>query len=177
MKYGNRVVLMVLALGLVIAPKFAAGDDEKKEFNKQFVWDAHQWSLALTRMSELASDHAHDERVKDYAHKVIEGQKKIRDELHDIAEQHGWHMGDDLTDSQHESVERLRKLHGYDFDIEYLNDQRDDVQLMIDLFGRGHQECTEEILRTFAGHKIPGLRKYHDDAEDLYRMLKEKGHD
>jgi predicted outer membrane protein len=168
----------LLALGLALfAPRFAAGDADSRPMNRRFLEDAYQWTIAITEMSKLAHDRSNGDTIRRYAEKILAVQEGMREEIRGVAEHHDIHLRDDLNQTQHDMVDHLRGLHGYAFDRDYTAEQRGDLQLMIDLFKQAHEQCTEEGLRTFAGEKLPELRQYHDDAEELYQKVKEKGHD
>jgi predicted outer membrane protein len=179
MKYRNRIVGMLMALGLLmLAPRLAAGSDEEgKAFDKRFVKEAYQWSAAMNDISRLALDHSNSEGVKHYAEKVIDGQKKLIDELREIAERHDYHTTEDLTDHQRETRDRIAKLHFDDFDVEYMSEQRADEQSMVDLFEQARKQCVDENLRSFADRKLPALKEFRDNADELYKKIKDKKRD
>ncbi|HMB96811.1 MAG TPA: DUF4142 domain-containing protein, partial [Tepidisphaeraceae bacterium] len=143
-------------------------------FDKRFVKEASEWSMSMVNVGRLAKDHSNSEGVKHYAEKVIDGDKKLMDELAEIAKRHDYHLADDMTVKQRETKRRLESLRDTDFDVEYMSDQREDQAAMVDLFEQARKQCVDENLRSFADRKLPALKDFRDNAEELYKKVKEK---
>jgi predicted outer membrane protein len=58
--------------------------------------------------------------------------------------------------------------------VEYMSDQREDQAAMVDLFEQARKQCVDENLRSFADRKLPALKDFRDNAEELYKKVKEK---
>jgi predicted outer membrane protein len=176
MKFRKHFVWALLALGLAtVAPRFAAGDDaDRFAFDKRFVKEASQWSATMNQIDRLAFDHSNSDGVKHYADKVLDGQKKLMDELRPIAERHDYHTTEELTPEQHDKLRHLSELHDTDFDVQYMSEQRDDQQAMIDLFEEARKTCVDDNLRSFADRKLPALKEFRDNADELYKKVKDK---
>jgi predicted outer membrane protein len=167
-------VLLVVALAM-IAPQLASGDDaDRFAFDKRFVKEAGEWAMANNQVSRLAFDHSHSDGVKHYAEKVIDGQKKLLDELHDIAAHHDYHIPDEMTPEQRDKMHHLEQLQNTDFDVQYMSDQRIDERAMYDLFDEARKTCKDDNLRDFAARKLPALADFRDNAEELYKKVKDK---
>jgi len=157
-----------------LAARAAAAAAEDKAFDKRFIKEAAQFSYAENEISRLARDKSNSDGVKHFAEIVIGGQKKLLEELKDVADKHDYHLTDELTDKQKETKSRLARLEGTDFDVQYLSSSIEDHKAMIDLFERASKECEDENLRKFADRKLPMLHEHLTNAEELYRKVKSK---
>jgi putative membrane protein len=167
-------VTVVLALFMSPLALRTAAAAEDKAFDKRFIKEAAQYSYAENELSRLARDKSNSDGVKHFAEIVIGGQKKLLDELKDVADKHDYHLSDDLTDKQRETKSRLARLDGTNFDVQYLSSSIEDHKAMIDLFERGAKESEDENLRKFADRKLPMLHEHLANAEELYRKVKAK---
>jgi putative membrane protein len=175
MKQGKILVGILFALALaMIAPQFVRGEDDSKAFDKRFVKEASEWGMAMDNVSRLVKENTHNEKVWHYGESMMDGERKMVDELRDIASHHDYHLADDMTVKQRETKRRLEKLHGADFDVEYMSEQRVDQQAMVDLFEQARKECVDDNLRKFADRKLPAIKQYRDAAEDLYKEVKDE---
>jgi putative membrane protein len=166
-------VLLALTIA-AISPRFVRGEDDSKAFDKRFVKEASEWGMAMDNISRLAKENTHNEGVWHYAEVMMDGERKMVDELRDMAAHHDYHLASDMNDHQRETKRRLDKLHGADFDVEYMSEQRVDQQAMVDLFEKARKECVDENLRQFADRKLPGVKAFRDNAEELYKKVKDE---
>ncbi len=171
--------LTLLAAGLAIGPTITraadkGSDEEKSAFDKRFIKEAAQYSYAENEISRLAREQSRSDGVKHYAEIIIGGHKKLLDELHDIARDHNYTLSDDLTDKQKDTKDRLSKLEGTDFDVQYMSSEVQDHEAIVALFERGSKECQDKDLREFADRRLPALRGHLDNARELYKKVKNK---
>jgi len=173
----RRFSYVCVLIGIVLAvvsPRFVRAEDDSKAFDKRFVKEASEWAMTMDSISRLAKENSRSDGVKHYAEVVLDGQKKLVDELREIAKRHDYHLSDDMTEHQRETKRRLEHLHDDDFDVEYMSEQRVDEQAMVDLFEKARKECVDENLRGFADRKLPAVKDFRDNAEELYKKVKDK---
>ena len=165
---------VAVVLALLMSPLAARAAADDKAFDKRFIKEAAQYSYAENELSRLAREKSNSDGVKHFAEIIIGGQKKLIEELKDIADKHDYHLSDDLTDKQRETKSRLARLDGTNFDVQYLSSSIEDHKAMIDLFERGAKESEDDNLRKFADRKLPMLHEHLANAEELYRKVKAK---
>ena len=167
--------LMLLAFTFAaVSPRFVRGEDDSKAFDKRFVKEASEWGMAMDNIARLVKENTHNERVWHYGESMMDGERKMVDELRDIASHHDYHLSDDMNAHQRETERGWKNCTAQDFDVEFMSEQRVDQQAMVDLFEKARKECVDENLRKFADRKLPAVKQYHDAAEDLYRQVKDE---
>lgn len=166
----------LMVCGLIVLPHSAlrADEDDRKAFDKRFVKEAAEYSRAENDISRLAREQSHSEGVKHYAELMIGGHKKLLNELQEIAQTHHYTLPDELTGKQKDVLEKLRKLHDTDFDVQYMGEQVEDQQALVELFDKASKECVDDNLREFAARKLPMLREHLENARELYKKVKNK---
>jgi putative membrane protein len=180
-----RLLLTITVAALFGLPRLslAAADDKahdsnssdsKTAFDKRFVKEAAQYAYAENELSRLAREQSRSEGVKHFAELNIGGNKKIIDDLQEIAKGHDYVLSDELTDKQKDTKERIGKLKGTDFDVEYMSSAVEDHEAMVQLFERASKECQDEKLRDYANRRLPAVREHLDNAKELYKKVKNK---
>jgi len=172
----SALFVSLVALGLAFAGRagVAAAADEDKAFDKRFVKEASQYLYAENEITRLAADKSNSDGVKHYAQTVLGGNKKLIDELRDVAHDHKYTVSEDLTEKQRDTVDRLRKLEGTNFDVQYMSNEVEDHKALVDLFERASKDCQDDAMRKFAERKLPPLKDHLANAQELYRKVKDK---
>lgn len=146
-------------------------DDEPK-FDSVFLKDAAQRVLGEIELSRLVDDQSSSDGVKRYARIQINSYRQLLEDLRTTAAARDVKLPTDLTDHQQDAKKRFGKLKGDDFDKQYMSDQMDEQQSLINLFDRATRDVKEDKLKDFAARHLPGLRDRADAAKDLYRTVK-----
>ncbi len=175
----NRLALSAAFLALLIMPQLvsrasAAQPAEEKPFDKRFVKDASQYSIVEDDICRLPRDHSGSDGVKHFGELVLGGQKKLIDELGVIAKGHDYKLSDEFTAKQKDTMQRLRKLEGTNFDVEFMSNEVQDQQAFVELFEDASKKCKDKNLCEFADRKLPMLREHQQNAVELYKKVKNK---
>lgn len=151
--------------------KPAKKEDEPK-FDSVFLKDAAQRVLGEIELSRLVEDQSSSDGVKRYARIQINAYRQLLEDLRTTAAARDVKLPTDLTDHQQDAKKRFGKLKGEDFDKQYMSDQMDEQQSLVNLFDRATRDVKEDKLKEFAVRHLPGLRNRVDAAKDLYRTVK-----
>ena len=161
-----------IAAVLALSPLLARAAEEA--FDKRFLRDAYQNLAVENEITRLAREHSRSEGVKHYAELQIGGNRKMMEEVADLAKDHDVKLSDEMSEKQRDALEHLRKLDGQDFDIQYMSMEREDQKSLVDTFDRASKECKDQNVREFARHKLAPLQEHLANAEELYRKIKNK---
>ena len=170
------ICLAVFAFVACLPRAAQARDDKGGDFgkdDKQFLSDALQGTQVQASLSRLAREHSSNEHVKRFAEETTGGLDKLEKELRQRADEH--HVAVDAKANKHqkETDERLSKLKGSDFDVQYMSEQVATLQSLGDMFDREARHGENSELRQFAERKGQDVREMLDRAKDLYKNVKE----
>jgi putative membrane protein len=166
--------LALAAVTLLVVSLTAIAADDKKEFDSVFIKDSAQRIQGELELSRLVDSHSRSDGVKHYADLQIKHYRDLLDEIRKLADEQSVKLPTDIGDHQKDSKKRLEEAKSTEFDLQYLSDQLDEQQTLIDLFTRGSKDCQEKKLRDFASKNINDLKDRLANAKELYGKIKEK---
>lgn len=134
--------------------------------DKQFVHDAAEAGNGEVALGQLAARKATNDQVKSFAQRMITDHTKAGQELAQLAGKkkmnvpsgHGKH---------HETMNRLAKLSGADFDREYMKSQLMDHDKVVALFEAEADRGTDAEVKAWASKTLPTLREHETMARDI----------
>jgi putative membrane protein len=162
-------------------------DSGTHEFVEEMMMDG----MAEVQLGKLASDHAQHADVKKFAQMMVRDHSKAGDELKQITAQNHLNVQppSQLDEKHRELMDRLSKLHGAEFDREYMKamvdghqDVLDGMQSRVDnkLFGteRDRQVTpdksdnpAEYSVNAWAAKTLPIVREHLDRAKQIHDKL------
>lgn len=141
--------------------------------DKKFVKNAALGGLTEVELGKLAAQKASDEKVKEFAQKMVDDHTKANDELKQAASKSNIPVPESL-DSKHQSrIDKLSKLSGADFDKAYVKDQLKDHQNDVQEFKDEAQGGTDPNVKTFASTTLPILQHHLEMVKDLSKGEKQ----
>jgi putative membrane protein len=154
---------------------------------QNFVEEMMTDGLAEVELGKLASDHAQSAEVKQFAQTMVTDHSKAGEELKQITAQH--HINAQapmqLDEKHRELKDKLSKLHGAEFDREYMKamvdghqDVLDAMQTRVDnkLFGaerdknvqpESSDKPAEYAVNAWAAKTLPKVREHLDRAKQV----------
>lgn len=177
---------MVLALGFVAVaeqsqsqPNTLQNRQSTTEQNQNrlsssdrlFMNKAAQGNLAEIRLSQLASQRASSDQVKQYAQQMIDQHTEATNQLTQIAAQKGVTLPTQL-DAQHQQIERqLQRLSGASFDQAYMRAMVNDHAQTVALFQRQTKQGRDQDVVSFASTLLPTIQQHYTMANSMIRNL------
>ncbi len=174
MSRNYRLTIGSVAVALLAVSLAASAADDKKDFDSVFIKDAAQRIRGEVELSRLVDSRSHSDGVKHYADLQMKHYKDLLDDVQKIADAQNVKLPDDMGDHQKDSKKRLEAAKSTEFDLQYLSDQLDEQQTLIDLFTRASKDCQDRKLRDFAAKNISDLKDRLANAKELYGKIKEK---
>jgi putative membrane protein len=171
-------MLLSLAMILALAPAALAQDRDRDagrlgEADRQFLRDALQGVMIQADISRLARERSDNEHVQRFAEEIVGGLNKLEDDLRARAESHNIDVGSKANRGQKRTDERLSKLKGGDFDVQFMSEQVATLESLVNMFDREVKKGESESLKEFAQRKGDDLRERLERARALYKDVKE----
>jgi len=147
-------------------PDKNAASKPKAGSDQAFVQEAAVGGLAEVEMGRLAVQKAKDDRVRQFGQKMIDDHSKANDQLKQAASQEGLNVPSAIDEKHKQTMNKLEKLSGAQFDSAYakemVKDHREDVKLFEKQANAGSSS-----VQKFAAETLPTLKNHLQMAEAL----------
>ena len=131
-----------------------------------FVQEAGVGGLAEVEMGRLAVQKAKDDRIRQFGQKMIDDHSKANEELKQAAAQEGLTVPSSLDEKHRQTISRLDKLSGPQFDAAYAKEMVRDHKEDVKVFEKQSKAGTSAVQK-FASDTLPTLKNHLQMAEDL----------
>ena len=152
--------------GSASMPDKNAASKPKAGSDQAFVQEAAVGGLAEVEMGRLAVQKAKDDRVRQFGQKMIDDHSKANDQLKQAASQEGLNVPSAIDEKHKQTMNKLEKLSGAQFDSAYakemVKDHREDVKLFEKQANAG-----SSTVQKFAAETLPTLKNHLQMAEAL----------
>lgn len=137
----------------------------------EFAVKAADAGLAEIELGKLAMEKASDQRVKDFAQRMVTDHQKANDELMTIATRHNITLPPVVSEEHTDKQRKLRERSGRDFDREYIDIMVRDHDKVVSLFEDAASDARNADLKAFASKTLPTLKDHHEKARALRESL------
>lgn len=131
-----------------------------------FVQEAGVGGLAEVEMGRLAVQKAKDDRIRQFGQKMIDDHSKANEQLKQAASHEGLNVPTALDEKHKQTMNRLEKLSGAEFDAAYsklmVKDHKEDVKLF-----EKQSKAGNSAVQKFAADTLPTLKNHLQMAEEL----------
>jgi putative membrane protein len=132
---------------------------------------AAQGGQAEVELGQLAAQKASDEAVKQFGQRMVQDHSKANDELKSLAEAKGVQLPTGLSAKDQALKDKLSKLSGRQFDVQYMQAMVKDHQHDVAEFKKESQSAKDQDVKTFAGKTLPTLEDHLNQAQsDLGKL-------
>ena len=131
-----------------------------------FVQEAGIGGLAEVEMGRLAVQKAQDDRVRQFGQKMIDDHSKANDALQQAASQQGLNAPSAMDEKHKQTMNRLEKLSGSQFDSAYAKEMVRDHKEDVKLFEK-QANASGTPVEKFAADTLPTLKNHLVMAEAL----------
>ena len=167
------VPLAVAALCVALAAAADKGDKPALT-DQDFVNQATQAGMMEVQLGKLAENHASDDAVKDFAHRMVKDHTAANDTLMAAAKNVKVAAAPAPDKEAHAAADKLPNLKGADFDKAYMQQMVDDHQKAVSVFEAESKNGTDPALKSFAADTLPMLQDHLKMAQSIYDKLKGK---
>jgi putative membrane protein len=160
------MVISALAVCVLLVSAQAAA---QKLDNKdtEFIKEAAQGSMLEVKLGELAEKNATSEDVKKFAKRMADDHGKCAKDLMSLASNKGVTLSKDLDKKSQETVDKLSKMKGADFDKAYMRAMVEDHETDVNAFKTASKNLTDPDLKTWALKTLPTLEEHLKLAKDI----------
>lgn len=139
--------------------------------DRKFLTQAAQGGQAEVELGQLAAQRASDEAVKQFGQRMVQDHSKANDELKSLAEDKGVQLPTGLSAKDQALKDKLSKLSGRQFDVQYMQAMVKDHQHDVAEFKKESQSAKDQDVKTFAGKTLPTLEDHLNQAQsDLGKL-------
>jgi putative membrane protein len=136
--------------------------------DRDFAVKAAQGGMAEVELGNLAQQSGFSVQIKNFGKKLVDDHTRTNNELKDIAAKQGIALPADVGAKQRQTIDKLSKLSGAQFDREFWSESVKDHREDISEFRKEVEKGENQALKDFASRSIPTL-------EDHLRMAENKG--
>jgi len=140
---------------------------QQNQQSQAFVQKAAMAGMYEVQAAEMAVEKAKTEHVRAFARRMIADHQQANRELESLASQREWKVPSALDANHGQMLERLSRLEGEDFDMEYMEQQLQAHQEAVALFQQQAQRGEDEALTSWANQKLATLRTHLHRARDV----------
>ncbi len=148
---------MVMCM-FTLAPATRAAD--VSETDKTFVMKASQGGMTEVAAAKVALANSQNEKVKEFAQKMIDDHTKANMELMDLAKTKDLEVPATLDEKHEKMVEKMKGMMGADFDKAYIKDMVKDHKMTVDLFEKEAANGDDSSLKEWASKTLPTLKEH-----------------
>ena len=135
--------------------------------DRHFVTTAAEAGAAEVAMAKLANEHASAAEVKSFASHMVTDHSKAGEELKKVAAAKGAQISEQPSAKDQRELDKLAKLHGADFDREYVKVQLAAHKDAVSLFKKEASAGRDSDLKQFASSTLPTLQEHLQMVQQL----------
>ena len=166
--------MAALAGWLCLAHVGAAADDKKDSGDRDFVKKASAAGLAEVNLSNLAVRLSGNAKVRAFAERMIVDHGKANEELLMLANRKQFTAAEKMDSKHTELRDKLAKMTGAAFDHAFMEGMVKDHEEAVKLFETQSKDGQDAALKSWAGNKLPALKKHLKMAQDIAKTVKGK---
>lgn len=147
------------------------GDPQIRTADQEFVKEANIGNLKEVELGRLAQRQASNDRVRQFAQKLIDDHSKANDELATLARTKSISLASQLPADHKQMVDKFNQMRGEEFDREFVQHMIRGHEKMIQEFDRQARTGEDAQIKAFAQRQLPILRSHLQQARDLQITL------
>jgi putative membrane protein len=138
--------------------------------DQEFLTRAIQAGVAEVQISQLALEKSQNERVRQFAERMVQDHTAANQRLSSLAEAGGNSPPTEMDQKHHAMLQQLSQLSGEEFDRQYMRGQVQDHQTAVQLFG---SEATQPSgpVDALAGELLPALQEHLQMAQEISNSI------
>jgi putative membrane protein len=168
----RSVPMFVCLIGIIMATSnTSARAEEPSVQDKAFFAEAGSGGMLEVRLGQYASANAASDAVKKFGEEMVGDHTKANDQLHTLTTQQPLEIPKAMSSEDQQTLDRLEKLHGAQFDKAYIEQMVQDHEKDVAAFEKEVSDGSDTIVRAFAERTLPILRHHLEMAKGLNESL------
>lgn len=139
--------------------------------DKEFMMKAASGGMMEVELGNSATKKAASQDVKDFGKQMVTDHGKVNDELKNIAKQKNVTLPSKMNAKHKETVDKLSKLSGAEFDKKYMSEMVKDHVKDVSEFEAAVKKVKDPALNGWAKKTLPTLKKHLERAKDIAYKL------
>jgi putative membrane protein len=160
----QKPIDVVLAAVLCSLSLAASAQTKPSHSDVAFMKKAAAGGLAEVELGKIADRKAANERVKQFALRMVADHSKANSELGAIASSKGVQLPTEMDKSTRKEADKLQKLVGPDFDRAYMAHMVADHRKDLKEFRKEAKSGKDADVKSFAARTRPTLQEHLDEA-------------
>ena len=169
MKYSFQAFATVLAVlataALAQQNQQTASQQEDKTHEQHFIQMASSGNNFEVQLGQLVQQKAQDQRIKEFAQRLVQDHQKAEQQLRQIAQQMGVSLTDQLSPVHQAMLQEFQKKDGQALERAFAFDQVGDHHKDILKYQWQAEHAQDAQLKQYAQQQIPTLREHLQLAE------------
>lgn len=161
-------ILFPAGLALAAGSKSQRGNEVSKDATK-FMKKAAEAGMMEVKLGKLAEDKASSENVKEFGQRMVKDHSAANDALEKLAAKKDVEIRKELHGKQKNTVDRLSKFSGKQFDREYMKMMVEDHKKDVKEFKEEAKQANDPDVKQFAAKHAPILEKHLEIAQSVAR--------
>ena len=151
-----------------------AGQTEEhklREKDKNFAKEAAMGGMFEVELGKVAQQNASNEQVKQFGERMVRDHGAADRELKVILAAKDLSVPQQLEGKQQQTIDRLSKMRGAEFDRAYMRDMVEDHDKDVKAFRQAAQTLSDPDLKAFAQKTLPVLEEHEKLAHEVSKSL------
>lgn len=177
MKANSRSLLVLASALFLFVMGYSivqSAQDTLSADDKSFMKEAAGGGIMEVKLGEMALGHASSDDVKSFGRQMVNDHSKANQELMQLAEKKGVTLSQDMDSKHKDKMDKLSKLHGAEFDREYMSFMVEDHQKDVEKFKKEASNGQDSELKAFASKTTPVLQTHLKMATDIHSKVGKK---
>lgn len=153
-------------------PASDKGDQVVTGGDLDFMNQAAPGGMAEVELGRLAASQGMSKEVKTFGQKMVEDHSKANQELMQVAQQKKVKLSSDLMPAHQETMEKLSKLRGAEFDRAYVRAMVEDHEKDVAAFDATAKNGVDADVKAFAAKTLPTLRMHLEMIREIQGKMK-----
>jgi len=153
-------------------PASDKGDQVVTGGDLDFMNQAAPGGMAEVELGRLAASQGMSKEVKTFGQKMVEDHSKANQELMQVAQQKKVKLSTDLMPAHQETMEKLSKLRGAEFDRAYVRAMVEDHEKDVAAFDATAKNGVDADVKAFAAKTLPTLRMHLEMIREIQGKMK-----
>lgn len=137
-----------------------------------FMTEAAQGGMAEVELGKLASTKGQNASVKQFGQQMMADHTRANNELKQLASKKNVTLPTDVGAEHKESMEKLSKLSGAEFDKEYVAEMVKDHEKDVADFQTQSESATDADVKAFAAKTLPTLKSHLEMIRGIQGKMK-----
>jgi putative membrane protein len=138
----------------------------------QFAIEAASGGMTEVELGKMAEQKATDRMLKNLGAMMVKDHSKADDKLQALAKAKNINLPNEPNTGDQQTIDKLMKLSGRDFDKAYISDMIDDHKNDIKEFKYASKNCNDPDIKHFAAKTLPVLQNHLDAINEVRANMK-----